>query len=59
MWNVAGYPALSIPFGTDPLTNTPMGIQIAAPHGSEALLLSLAQCFERWQPWPATAPNWD
>ena len=59
MWNVAGYPALSIPFGTDPLTNTPVGIQIAAPHGSESLLLSVAQCFEQWQPWPATAPGWD
>jgi amidase len=59
MWNVAGYPALSIPFGTDPLTKTPTGIQIAAPHGSEALLMSVAQCFEHWKPWPATAPGWD
>ena len=59
MWNVAGYPALSIPFGTDPLTKTPVGVQIAAPHGSEPLLLSVAKCFEQWKPWPAIAPGWD
>ncbi|MFL6287458.1 MAG: amidase family protein, partial [Actinomycetes bacterium] len=59
MWNVAGYPALTIPFGTDPLTQTPVGVQIAAPHGYEALLLSVAKSFEQWKPWPATAPGWD
>jgi amidase len=58
MWNVAGYPAISIPFGTDPLTNTPVGIQVAAPQGSEALLLSVAAFFEHWRPWQAVAPGW-
>jgi amidase len=58
MWNIAGYPAISIPFGTDPLTNTPVGFQVAAPHGSEALLLSIAGFFEQWRPWQAVAPGW-
>jgi amidase len=58
MWNVAGYPALSIPFGTDQLIKTPIGIQIAAPPGSEPLLMALAQRLEQWKPWPRTAPGW-
>jgi len=58
MWNVAGFPAISIPFGVDPVTGTPVGIQLAAPHGSDALLLSMAGFFEKWQPWPALAPRW-
>lgn len=58
MWNVAGFPAISIPFGVDPLTNTPIAVQLAAPHGSDALLLSLAASFEQWRPWPTVAPNW-
>ena len=59
MWNVAGFPAISIPFGVDPITHTPIAVQLAAPHGSDALLLSLAASFEQWRPWPAVAPDWD
>jgi amidase len=58
MWNVAGCPAISIPFGVDATTGTPIGIQVAAPIGSEPLLLSVAQFFERWHPWAVTAPGW-
>ena len=57
MWNVAGCPAISIPFASDP-SDGPVGIQVAGPHGSEALLLSIAEFFERRHPWPLVAPGW-
>ncbi len=59
MWNVAGFPALAIPFGTDTVTGTPIGLQLAARHGEEALLLSVAARIEAWRPWAVTAPGWD
>jgi amidase len=59
MWNVAGFPALTFPFGTDPVTNTPIGLQIAARPGDEALLLSVAARFELWHPWAVVAPGWE
>ena len=58
MWNVAGCPAITIPFGSDVATGTPIGVQLAGPHGSDALLLSLAERFETWHPWPLVAPDW-
>ena len=58
MWNVAGYPAISIPFGSDPSTGVPVGIHVAAPLGSEPLLLSIADFFERAHPWPLVASGW-
>ena len=59
MWNVAGFPALTFPFGTDPLTRTPIGLQIAARPGDEALLLSVAARLESWHPWTVVAPGWE
>jgi amidase len=58
MWNVAGFPALAFPFGVDPLTRTPIGLQVAARPGDESLLLSVAARFESWHPWPVVAPGW-
>lgn len=58
MWNVAGYPALTVPFGTDPLTGTPIGVQLAAPQGQEELLIGLAATIERLAPWQPVAPGW-
>jgi amidase len=58
MWNVAGFPAITVPFGVDPATGTPIGLQLAAPHGQDALLLSLAARFELWHPWTRVAPGW-
>ena len=51
MWNVAGFPALAVPFGVDTVTGTPIGLQLAARHGREALLLSVAARIEAWRPW--------
>ena len=58
MWNVAGFPALALPFGIDTVTGTPIGLQLAARHGGEHLLLSVAARMEAWRPWPTTAPGW-
>jgi amidase len=59
MWNVAGYPAISVPFGVDQYTGIPIGVQIAAPVGEEARLIGLASLIERLSPWQAVAPGWE
>ena len=47
--NVAGAPALSIPWGTAP-NGLPLGLQILAAPGNDALLLAAASLMEQWQP---------
>jgi amidase len=53
--NLVGFPAASVPAGvtTDGL---PLGVQLAAARGGEALLLSLARQLETLRPWPRHAP---
>jgi amidase len=53
--NLVGFPAASVPAGvtTDGL---PLGVQLAAAPGGEALLLSLARQLETLRPWPRHAP---
>ncbi|AJD46042.1 amidase [Rhizobium sp. SEMIA 4085] len=49
--NISGFPALTLPFGTD-ADGLPLPVQIMAPMGHEPLLLSLAarlEAEERWQ----------
>lgn len=49
--NVSGFPAVTLPFGTD-AAGLPLPIQLMAPIGREPLLLSLAthlEAEERWQ----------
>ncbi len=49
--NVSGFPAITLPFGADAAA-LPLPVQILAPMGAEALLLSLASRLEaedRWQ----------
>jgi len=58
-WNLAGFPALSLPFGTDPQTGGPIGVQLVAAPGGEALLLGMAAIIERLAPWPRTAPGYE
>ncbi len=50
MQNVSGAPAISLPVGTDSL-GLPLGLQFAAAHGQDALLLELAYELEAAQPW--------
>ena len=54
-WNLAGFPAASVPFGTDE-RGLPLGLQIVAPAGGEELVLALAAQVERLRPWPRLAP---
>jgi amidase len=54
-WNLAGYPAASVPAGMHSC-GTPIGVQLAALPGMESLLIGLARTIERLRPWPRTAP---
>ncbi|MEM8548992.1 MAG: amidase family protein, partial [Pseudomonadota bacterium] len=54
--NAAGTPALSIPAAMS-ATGLPIGAQLAAAHGQEALLLSLAYQLEEAAPWRDSHPR--
>jgi len=53
--NLLGFPAMSVPAGRSS-AGLPIGIQLAAPKGAEALLLSVALQLEKVQPWQRHAP---
>lgn len=48
--NASGFPAITLPYGTD-ADGLPLPVQIMAPMGSEELLLSLAERLERDGRW--------
>jgi amidase len=50
-WNVAGFPAASVPAGIGP-GGVPLSVQVVAPAGAEALVLSVAAQIENLRPWP-------
>ncbi|MET7452611.1 amidase family protein [Streptomyces sp. NPDC005574] len=54
-WNLTGWPAMSVPFGTLP-SGAPGAVQLVARPGSEAELLAVAEQLERARPWQRTAP---
>src|SRR5437763_2828621 len=54
-WNLAGYPALSVPIGPHPGTGLPTCVQLVAAPGGESTLLGLAAQLEDANPWPRTA----
>ncbi|QNP74167.1 amidase [Streptomyces roseirectus] len=54
-WNLVGWPAMSVPFGTHP-SGVPTGVQLVGVPGSEARLLRVAEQLEELRPWPRTAP---
>lgn len=54
-WNIAGWPAVSVPAGIHS-DGTPIGVQLVARPGRERLLLALAATVERARPWPRHAP---
>jgi amidase len=53
-WNVAGWPAMTVPTGTG-ADGLPRAVQLVARPGGEAALLGLAATLERLQPWQRTA----
>ncbi|MFD4181947.1 amidase [Rhodococcus sp. NPDC058514] len=55
LWNLVGWPAASVPVGIHPESGTPLGVQIAAPPGGEALILSVAAQLEQLRPWTRVA----
>lgn len=54
-WNLTGWPAMSVPFGTLP-SGAPCAVQLVGRPGSEAVLLELAEELEKLRPWQRTAP---
>ena len=54
-WNVTGQPALSLPSGRTS-EGVPVGVQLVARPGEDALLLRLAAQLERVLDWPADRP---
>lgn len=58
-WNVAGYPAVSLPAGLDPRTGLPLAVQVVAPPGREDLLLALCAQVQAARPWPRLAPSYN
>ena len=54
-WNVANFPAASVPGGLT-ADGFPLGVQVVAPRGGESLILALAAQLERLRPWPRHAP---
>jgi amidase len=53
--NLVGFPAASVP-ATTSADGLPLGVQLAATPGGEALLLSVARQLETLRPWPRHAP---
>ena len=55
-WNLAGLPACSVPAGLGG-DGLPLAVQLVAPPGGEALLLSVAAQLEKLRPWPIWKPS--
>ncbi|WP_375490943.1 amidase [uncultured Jatrophihabitans sp.] len=54
-WNVAGWPAMTVPAGLAP-DGLPLAVQLVAKPGAESQLIALARELEDARPWPRTAP---
>jgi amidase len=52
-WDLAGFPAISVPVGQHK-SGLPIGVQIVAPPRCESRLLSIAAQLEALNPWPRT-----
>jgi amidase len=56
-WNLAGYPAASVPAGIHRGTGTPLSVQLVTTPDGESRLLSLAAALEELRPWQRLAPG--
>lgn len=57
VWNLLGWPAISVPARLHPDSGTPTAVQIAGRPGSEAMLLALAAQLETERPWARTVAD--
>jgi amidase len=55
-WNMAGFPAISLPLGVS-TGGLPIGMQLVAAYGREDLLLQLAAELEQVAPWKDRRPE--
>jgi amidase len=55
-WNVAGFPAVSVPAGCN-RAGLPLAVQLIGPPNTEARLLGLAAALERSRTQPVDAPT--
>ena len=53
-WNLAGWPAMTVPAGLSP-TGLPLAVQLVAKPGGESQLIALARDLEEQRPWQRTA----
>jgi amidase len=58
LFNLLGWPAMSVPFGVHPKSRTPLAVHFAGRPGSEAVLLKLAAQIEAARPWQRVAPGY-
>jgi Asp-tRNA(Asn)/Glu-tRNA(Gln) amidotransferase A subunit family amidase len=56
--NITGHPAMSVPAGVS-AAGVPFGLQITAPRFRDDMALTVAEAWERTNPWPLTAPGYD
>ncbi|MDX3245274.1 amidase [Streptomyces sp. ME18-1-4] len=54
-WNLTGWPAMAVPFGTLP-SGAPAAVQLVGRPGAEGELLRVAEQLENLRPWRRTAP---
>jgi amidase len=55
-WNLAGFPAMTVPVGGH-ASPMPLAVQLVAAPGGEARLTGVAAQLERLAPWPRVAPG--
>jgi len=55
LWNQTGQPAISLPLSASD-DGLPVGVQLAARHGEEAILLRVAAQLEEARPWAGRLP---
>ncbi len=57
LFNLLGWPAMSVPFGVHPVSGTPLAVQFAGKPGAEVRLLQVAAQLEAARPWQRVAPG--
>jgi Asp-tRNA(Asn)/Glu-tRNA(Gln) amidotransferase A subunit family amidase len=56
--NMTGHPAISVPAGLMP-EGVPFGLQITAPRFRDDMAITVAEAWERTNPWPPVAPGYE